>query len=325
MKRILVATDFSQRSDRAIRRAQLLANEFDAQVRLVHVVDDDQATKIMLAERAASITLLQELSDALVDVDGIDCDFRVVIGRPFLGIKQAAQEFEADLIVVGSHRRQVLWDILIGTTVERTIRNSDRPILMVSAVPSGPYRHALAGTDLSAYSEATFRTAKSLELLQRLSMFLVHVFNVTGSKLMSRASLDECEKESYVAVEREHARDEIQSFIDKIGAERMLPLVEPSIVNVAETISTTAQEHSADLLVMGTSGRSAIGRALMGSVTEEVLRSAQCDVLVIPAPRNVVAGTYEGWNGNRIGTITNVPAKVSSCSGTPTFKKSINR
>lgn len=42
MQRIVAATDFSSRSDRAVRRAGLLAREFDAQLTLLHVVDDDQ-------------------------------------------------------------------------------------------------------------------------------------------------------------------------------------------------------------------------------------------------------------------------------------------
>ena len=49
MKTIVVATDFSGRSDRAIRREKLLTREFDSKLHLVHVVDDDQLQLIVQA------------------------------------------------------------------------------------------------------------------------------------------------------------------------------------------------------------------------------------------------------------------------------------
>src|SRR5690606_12933503 len=98
MKTILVATDFSARSDRAFRRAQSLAREFDAKLRLIHVVDDDQLTRIVEAEREASTALLKELIESVDDAGSLNCDFRVVLGRPFSGITQAARDFNADLI-----------------------------------------------------------------------------------------------------------------------------------------------------------------------------------------------------------------------------------
>jgi nucleotide-binding universal stress UspA family protein len=54
-----------------------------------------------------------------------------------------------------------------------------------------------------------------------------------------------------------------------------------------EVILETADEYKADLIVMGTHGRSGIGRLLLGSVTEEVLRKAACPVLTVKAQRPV--------------------------------------
>lgn len=286
MKTIIVATDFSERSDRAIRRAKLLAREFDAKVHLVHVVDDDQAQAIVLAERDASIKLLEELTQTLEEIDAVKCDFRVVLGKPFLGITQAARDVSADLIVIGPHRRQLLRDILVGTTAERTIRTADRPVLMANGVPTGSYRRALAASDLSASSETTIRTAKSLGLLDRLNVSLLHVFSAPGTGLMNLASLSDEEKQSYIAGERKRAREEVTSFIDRIKVDGMSMILKLDTANIAETICATASELSAELIVIGTCGRSVIGRVLMGSVTEGVLRKSDRDVLAIPPPQD---------------------------------------
>ena len=70
MKKIMVATDFSERSDRALRRATLLARQFDAAILLVHVVDDDQPRRIVDAEGDEASTLLRQMAATLRDVDG---------------------------------------------------------------------------------------------------------------------------------------------------------------------------------------------------------------------------------------------------------------
>jgi len=92
MKTIVVVTDFSERSDRAFRRAKLLACEFDAKLYLVHVVDDDQVQLIMLAEEAVSPKLPRELTCTPGEIDAVKYDFRAVLGQPLIGITQSARD-----------------------------------------------------------------------------------------------------------------------------------------------------------------------------------------------------------------------------------------
>lgn len=76
--------------------------------------------------------------------------------------------------------------------------------------------------------------------------------------------------------------DEVSSFIGRTKVDGMSTILKPATANIAETICATANELSVELIVIGTCGRSAIGRALMGSVAENVLRNADRDVLAIP-------------------------------------------
>jgi len=72
------------------------------------------------------------------------------------------------------------------------------------------------------------------------------------------------------------------SFMDRIKIDRMSTILKPASVNIADTICEIANELSADLIVIGTYSRSAITWALMGSVTEGILRNSDRDVLAIP-------------------------------------------
>jgi len=282
MKTIVVATDFSERSDRAIRRAKLLAREFDSRLHLVHVVDDDRWQAVVLAEQDASTKILEEMANTIEGNDGLKCDFRVVLGKPFAGITQAARDIEADLIVIGPHRRQLLRGILVGTTVERTIRTSDRPIFLANGIPAGSYSRALVASDLSAYSAATIRTANTIGLLDRLNVSLLNVFSTLGAALMSRASMSDDEKRSYLTRERSRAGKEAASFMNNLKVDGMSTILKPDTVSIADTICETAIELSAELIVIGTSVRSAILRVILGSVTEGVLSTTDRDVLAIP-------------------------------------------
>jgi nucleotide-binding universal stress UspA family protein len=141
---ILAATDFSTRSQRAVRRAGLLAQSTGAELVLVHVVDDDQPQRLVEIEtREAERTLGEQIS-AMAELPRERCRPMVVAGDPFDGILRTAAAMKADLIVMGAHRKQLLQDIFVGTTIERVIRTGPYPVLMVNNEVGQPYRTVLA-------------------------------------------------------------------------------------------------------------------------------------------------------------------------------------
>lgn len=281
MKSILVATDFSARSDRATRRAVLLAHTLEASVQLVHVVDDDQPARLVATEQAAAGTILREQSRSLREIDGLDCDYHVVLGDPFEGISRSAQKLGSDLVVIGPHRPQVLKDMFIGTTAERTIRLSSRPILMANAVPAGPYRRALVATDLSQPSGSVFRAVTELGILERQSLSLLHVFDAPESWLRTRGSLGEDQIKAYLASEKARATVDLSKFATDVGLRSADLILEPTKASTGHVINETADKMRADVIVVGTHSRSRLAKAFLGSVANEVLRIATRDVLVV--------------------------------------------
>src|SRR3954452_7228827 len=148
--RILAATDFSTRAQRALRRAGLLARDTGAELTLVHVVDDDQPQDLIAMERREAERILAEQISAIAEFRGAQCRLMVTTGDPFDAILRTAADLNADLIAMGAHRKQFLRDVFVGTTVERVIRTGPYPVLMVNnEVSSGPYRTVLAPIDMS--------------------------------------------------------------------------------------------------------------------------------------------------------------------------------
>jgi nucleotide-binding universal stress UspA family protein len=283
MKKILVATDFSERSDRAIRRATLMARLFNASLTVTHAIDDDQPKRAIRAKQQAAKDLLDELLHSLREVDGLTCERRVVMGDPFLGITQAAQEENADIIIIGPHRRQILKDVFIGTTAERTIRASDRPVLMANGVPVGSYRHILLAVDLSDASGEAVRAVRKHRLAGTADISAVHIFDAPALGLMMRTSSSEDQIRDYLADERERAAAELSLFLKKFDMESARPILNHKTSTIAHAICSVAREISADLIVVGTHGLTGIRKALLGSVAEETLRISERDVLAVPS------------------------------------------
>lgn len=133
MSVIAVATDFSTRSDRAIRRAELLAAQAGCDLLVVHVIDEDQPQSLIHAESDACEDLLRDQQEAIAK-DGrtkVTTDLR--IGEAFEQIPRAATDAGAMLIVMGPHRWQAARSAFIGTTVERTVKNSPLPVLVANS------------------------------------------------------------------------------------------------------------------------------------------------------------------------------------------------
>lgn len=282
--RILVATDFSTRSDRALLRGVLLARQASADLVVTHIVDDDQPDRLVQAERQESTALLDNLVQTLRKSDGLECESRVALGDAFQGIVKVANEVDADLLILGPHRRQVLRDLFFGTTAERTIRTSPKPALMANGVPTGPYHTVLIATDFSDCSFAAAHAAKELGFLSEAANIVLHVMDVVEGPIV-QAAMTMKESEDRIAQAQAQAMIELDAFTHKLGVVASHRVLKPSEESTAMAINSCAEAEKADLIVTGTHGRSGFEKWLLGSVAERVLGSAKVDVLAVGPTR----------------------------------------
>jgi nucleotide-binding universal stress UspA family protein len=149
LKRILVPTDFSESSERALKYAVRLGRPYKAEVVLLHVFhlkeylgllsqreDVDSATANQVLE-ASKVGAIEKLEDLVRRVDHKEVVVLPVllIGVPFEEIVRHATEHEADLIVMPTHGRTGLAHFLLGSTTERVISHSVCPVLVIRTRP----------------------------------------------------------------------------------------------------------------------------------------------------------------------------------------------
>lgn len=152
LRRILVATDFSAESRKALRYGIALAREFDATLHLVHVVPT-----VLPADVSHLTAILQEATmkeaarrdlDRLRDEE-LPADVRVVTtvldGNPFLELNKEALRACVGLIVTSTHGHTGLRYLLLGSTAQHVVQHTSVPVLVVREhepefVPSEPER-----------------------------------------------------------------------------------------------------------------------------------------------------------------------------------------
>jgi nucleotide-binding universal stress UspA family protein len=138
-------------------------------------------------------------------------------------------------------------------------------------------RTVLHATDFYTHSDYAFRLACSLARDHGARLVLLHVATpppvVTPAGIITEATFDAYKEELGAALRRLQAPDA------KVPVEYRLAVGDP-----ATEILQAAQDLQADLIVMGTHGRAGVGRLLLGSVAEQVLRHAPCPVLTVKAP-----------------------------------------
>jgi len=281
MKRLLVATDLSPRSDRALNRSLALSDALQARLTVLHVVDEELPASVADRLKEAAERAIDHQLGAFPTLDRKNVLRKVVFGSGFKDILEEADESEAELIIMGTHREDTLGDLFVGTTVERVIRHGDTPVLVVKDRVKGPYRRVLVGIDFSVYSRRAVEFA--LKFVPDGEVVLVHAFDLPFKSYLSRRPpVDEANKKNQEQMDA-MLEEEMQAFLASIpsptaGLKRVM-----REGTVREVISGQVEKLRPDLLVVGTHGRTGLARALLGSVAEDLFSFPPCDVLAVKA------------------------------------------
>jgi nucleotide-binding universal stress UspA family protein len=199
-----------------------------------------------------------------------------------------ADEIGADLIAMGAHGRTGLRRLLAGSVAIAILRAAHCAVLALRS-HDRPYeakeiRVILHPTDLSDDSKAALRVARSQARDRGARLVILHV-----------AASGVFPSEAVIPVDPRTCRDALEAIRETLDGPDLKYPIETRLSQgdpAGETLRV-AQELGCDLIVMGTHGRSGLGRLLMGSVAEAVLPKADCPVIVVKAPGRVSEPTQE--------------------------------
>lgn len=263
--RVLVATDLSARSDRPMERALLLAKQPGVSLVVLHVPGKSPLEPDDEQRLAAQIRREFDLPEA-----GVEIVFEY--GSVPDVIAATADERGCSLIVTGVARFNSPRDYLLGTAVDYLVRESPAPVLVVKRRPRQPYQRLLIATDFSSCSADAVRAAAAM--FEESQLRLVHSFHAAWQAFLANDTTE--------PLVRGEAERSMKEFLESLPADvrsRLEPVLEEG--HLGSVIAEQVESWSADLLVLGSHGRSGIAHATIGDTAAELLNSAPCDVLVV--------------------------------------------
>lgn len=288
-KRIVFATDFSDAAESARVWAQRLAEYHGAKLHLLHikvVLQPDMipvgftTTPDQLEEKreANARKKLEKLASGIGDnvTVAVESDFKAAPA-----IARYAEQQHADLVVVGSHGYSGLKRVVLGSETHDLLRVVGVPVLVIRPDTGTPpatgkpvFRRILAPVDLSQASAGALRFAEQLADDYGAELKVIHAAVVPVSPYYPQM---------YAGIRDTEIHDAMQRFLQDVGLKRD---VKPYVINAgsaAYPIVDTAGEQKTDLILMSRSGLSGWQRFLVGNITEKVLHTAPCSVLVLPS------------------------------------------
>lgn len=289
LRTILATTDLSALARHAVARAALMAAESGARLCLQHVVSVSafDAFRHLLDAQSASLEqrLLAEVRDEVETLAGeigqrygAKPDVQLGVGSVRGEIGSHADAIDADLVVMGARGAGFVRELLVGSTTERVLRTSSRPLLVVKQVPHETYRRVLLPVDFSPRSVEALALAHAVA--PQAEYVLLHAFEVPFEGKLRYAGVEE----SALSSLRVNARREATAKMNELVAEARVDenRVRRLVVHGEATIQVLEHEQAqdCDLIVIGKRGQGLIGEMLLGSVTNHILTQSSGDVLV---------------------------------------------
>lgn len=291
MTKLLCATDLLPKSEAAMDRAGLLAEQLNASLSLLHVVSPTMAEHNLEQSLQLAITGLEARARPPAWRFGPPPQVSVRTGSPSRLILDAVDKHRADLLIVGPHRKRGMRDILEGTIAEKILNARQCPLLMVQQRADAEYRQVLLALDVTEESGAAVQVAETMVLSARTQAMVMHVCEPPYQGMLRSAGVGTEEVISYANHSRREAAAEIRDLLRRTSADHARYGVVIGDSHPTRAIRRAVEMYQPDLLVMGTSsGR--IRRALIGSVASQVLEAAGCDVLVVPRGRAPVRNQH---------------------------------
>jgi len=291
IQRILIATDFSPRAQRAVARATLLAKEHRSTLHLAHTVVRYPAGAVPRSWRAAigepeveercmaaARADMRAVRETLEASDNLDIVEHVNAGSPAMEIDNLAQHLAVDLVVVGAHGRGFLRDALFGTTAFRLLQRCAVPILTVKSDRVERYRKVLVAVDFSDSSKVALGFA--LRIAPGADFIALHVVHIPFDgrlTLLAGQPRDPAFWQDQAVAEGQR---ELVEFVQNAAARGNIAC-SVRYGQAWHSILDCAREIGADLVVVGCQGWTRL-EGWLGGVTKHVVEGCACDVLITP-------------------------------------------
>lgn len=283
IRKILHPTDFSASAEQAMRIATNLARAYNAQLHLLHAVvfynpadyfqDLDSIYNHLKNAAAKQMQSYIEAAGAAdLQIEQVNVP-AISAGSMITGY---VNEYEIDLIVMGTHGRSGISHLLMGSIAEEVVQAALCPVLTVkaSSPATSEFQRIVVPIDFSDHSTDLLLYAKELAAKYGSELHLIHV--VEQPIYPTFYAFDTAPITDILGRIKASAEEKLREM--SAGMEAQIHVLEGKPTRL---ITEFATQIGASLIVIATHGLTGLDHMLLGSVTEKVVRRANCPVLTI--------------------------------------------
>jgi nucleotide-binding universal stress UspA family protein len=295
---ILLPLDGSPFAEQAVPWAAAIARKARARLRLALVhqspspppLDAGSArlyNKVELALRQSEREYLRRIAATIKEAGAVQLATATLSGAPAPALADHARETGVDLVVMTTHGRGGLQRAWIGSVADRLVRGLEFPILLVrpkDGVPDTPVprpEELLVPLDGSRRAEAALPPALGVARLFGSRLTLLQVVEPVMALVDTPVAFPQALDEELTALRRREAQDYLDDIAERI-TEQGVPTRASAVLagSALAGIEAAAKSPGVGMIALATHGRGGLGRLVLGSVADKLVRTGELPVLV---------------------------------------------
>lgn len=274
MKKIIVPVDFSKHSEYALKVAADIAKKHNAELLLIHMLDiSDQMISITEATQRRELMFFMQLATKRFEdfmaqdfLEGVKVTPIIKHHKVFEEINNAADEVQADLIIMGSRGATGIKGFFVGSNTEKVVRTASIPVLVVKTkINSFNPQTIVFASDFDEENLNAFKKVKTFAQNFKSNIKLVYV-NTPNAKFRSTNEI----------------REQMRLFLNSATiSNASSDLIIYNDYTIEDGIRNAAYNNAADMIAIPTHGRTGLYKVLAGSVSEDVANKMDLPVLTV--------------------------------------------
>lgn len=286
---IIAAVDFTPSCRCALQEAVLLGSHEGVTVTAVHVMDEfllhELKKELSLDQEALVSEWRQRLERFIIEsgfsTEEVDAEIRV--GHPFVGLVQACQHHQADLLVMGAKGSKDEPG-RIGVIAAKCVRKAPVDVLVVRESACGPFQKIVTCIDFSENSAKAMQHALRIASQDGASVDCLYVFQSIIAMSLDYGGLMPSMTGAIDPEAQGRWEKKLDEFLQPLIAEHSSLTINQVVierVNIREAILDYIKHSGATLVVLGTRGKTGLRELLIGTTAENIIQYAPCSILAV--------------------------------------------
>jgi nucleotide-binding universal stress UspA family protein len=291
-KHILVPLDGSKLSEASLAPAAYLAQRLKSPVTLLHIIEQDAPAEVHkerhLTQPDEAEAYLKEAARAFPA--GVEVETHVhtmpVADVVRSIVEHATTEFQPDLIVMCTHGRGGMRDVLFGNIAQQVVARTTTPLLLIKlAAPDFKLGKILVPLDPDSAHDDSLPLAESFAKFFDAQLHLLSViptFATLGGEQAAISTLMPATTQALLDLKEETAQHDLRAHVDELRDADLHAVAQTLRGDPASTIVTIAEGSGIDMIILSTHGKAGMGAFWARSVAPKVAQSTKTPLLLMP-------------------------------------------